>query len=356
MTIPTIGCLLLGGVVTDRFDRRRVMLAADAVRAVAIGTARGAVATGALELWHMLSLAAVYGGAPRSSTPAFDAIVPAAAAGDGAAAGQLARPVRAADRAPAGRAGARRRGCRDARRRRGVRARRRRRSSRPRSRCWRFARRGSHRGRGGAARFARHPRRGSGSSAGTRGSGARVVAPRSPTCCSSARPRCCCRSSSRTSCTGLPRSSAWCSPPAASARSAARDRRGPARPPAPRASPSSTAPGRWRRSPSPATGSPTRCGRLMLACLVFNALETAGTIVWATLKQRHVPAAMLGPRLEPRLADLDRPAAGLIRADGTGRRGDRDPRDARGRGPARRSGDGGRAARPGGDRGGRSGG
>jgi len=40
--------------------------------------------------------------------------------------------------------------------------------------------------------------------------------------------------------------------------------------------------------------------QLMLACLVFNALETAGTIVWATIKQRHVPSAMLG-----RVSSLD---------------------------------------------------
>jgi DHA3 family tetracycline resistance protein-like MFS transporter len=32
----------------------------------------------------------------------------------------------------------------------------------------------------------------------------------------------------------------------------------------------------------------------MLAALAFNALETAGTIVWATMKQRHVPRTMLG--------------------------------------------------------------
>ena len=38
----------------------------------------------------------------------------------------------------------------------------------------------------------------------------------------------------------------------------------------------------------------------MLACLAFNALETAGTIVWATLKQRHVPPALLG-----RVSSLD---------------------------------------------------
>jgi DHA3 family tetracycline resistance protein-like MFS transporter len=40
--------------------------------------------------------------------------------------------------------------------------------------------------------------------------------------------------------------------------------------------------------------------QLMLASLCFNALETAGTIVWATAKQRHVPAALLG-----RVSSLD---------------------------------------------------
>ena len=38
----------------------------------------------------------------------------------------------------------------------------------------------------------------------------------------------------------------------------------------------------------------------MLASAAFNALETAGTIVWATTKQRHVPAGMLG-----RVSSLD---------------------------------------------------
>ena len=40
--------------------------------------------------------------------------------------------------------------------------------------------------------------------------------------------------------------------------------------------------------------------QLMLACMIFNGFETAGTIVWATMKQRHVPAAMLG-----RVSSLD---------------------------------------------------
>ena len=34
--------------------------------------------------------------------------------------------------------------------------------------------------------------------------------------------------------------------------------------------------------------------QLMLACCMFNVLETAGTIIWATAKQRHVPPNLLG--------------------------------------------------------------
>ena len=47
-------------------------------------------------------------------------------------------------------------------------------------------------------------------------------------------------------------------------------------------------------------GLATSVWQLMLASLAFNALETAGTIVWATAKQRHVPAALLG-----RVSSLD---------------------------------------------------
>jgi len=47
-------------------------------------------------------------------------------------------------------------------------------------------------------------------------------------------------------------------------------------------------------------GMATAAWQLMAACLVFNALEAAGTIVWATIKQRHVPASMLG-----RVSSLD---------------------------------------------------
>ena len=44
----------------------------------------------------------------------------------------------------------------------------------------------------------------------------------------------------------------------------------------------------------------TAVWHLMLASAIFNALETAGTIVWITVKQRHVPSSMLG-----RVSSLD---------------------------------------------------
>ncbi len=47
-------------------------------------------------------------------------------------------------------------------------------------------------------------------------------------------------------------------------------------------------------------GLATAMWELMLASVAFNLLETAGTIVWATVKQRHVPGQMLG-----RVSSLD---------------------------------------------------
>ena len=76
MTIPTIVFLLLGGVMSDRFDRRRLMLGADVVRGLAIAAIAVLSLTGALEIWHMLILVAIFGGATAFFGPAFDAVVP----------------------------------------------------------------------------------------------------------------------------------------------------------------------------------------------------------------------------------------------------------------------------------------
>jgi len=76
MTVPTIVFLLLGGVVSDRRDRRRIMLAADLARGLAVGLMAVLSLTGALELWHVVALVAVYGAGQAFFSPAFDAIVP----------------------------------------------------------------------------------------------------------------------------------------------------------------------------------------------------------------------------------------------------------------------------------------
>jgi MFS family permease len=62
--------------VSDRFDRRRVMLAADLVRMVAVAALGALSVTGAIQIWHMMLIAAAYGAGTAFFGPAFDAIVP----------------------------------------------------------------------------------------------------------------------------------------------------------------------------------------------------------------------------------------------------------------------------------------
>ena len=76
MTVPTIAFLLLGGVVSDRADRRRVMLAADVARGIAVGLLAILSLSGVLVLWHVVALVALYGAGAAFFGPAFDAIVP----------------------------------------------------------------------------------------------------------------------------------------------------------------------------------------------------------------------------------------------------------------------------------------
>jgi DHA3 family tetracycline resistance protein-like MFS transporter len=76
MTIPTIVCLLLGGAVSDRYDRRLVMLCADAVRGLGLATLAFLSVTGSLALWELMAVAVVYGAATAFFDPASDALVP----------------------------------------------------------------------------------------------------------------------------------------------------------------------------------------------------------------------------------------------------------------------------------------
>jgi DHA3 family tetracycline resistance protein-like MFS transporter len=76
MTIPTIAFLLVGGVVSDRMDRRRVMLGADMARGLAVALMAGLSLGGVLELWQVAALVAMYGAGTAFFSPAFDALVP----------------------------------------------------------------------------------------------------------------------------------------------------------------------------------------------------------------------------------------------------------------------------------------
>jgi MFS family permease len=75
-TLPQVVFLLAGGVVSDRFDRRRVLIFSDLVRGAAIGTIGLLALSSAVELWQVVALVAIYGAAEGFFMPAFTAIVP----------------------------------------------------------------------------------------------------------------------------------------------------------------------------------------------------------------------------------------------------------------------------------------
>ena len=76
MTVPTIACLLLGGAISDRFDRRRILLYSDLVRAVIVGVLAGLALFGGLSFVVLVVLVALYSIGTAFFTPAFEAFVP----------------------------------------------------------------------------------------------------------------------------------------------------------------------------------------------------------------------------------------------------------------------------------------
>ena len=76
LAVPQIALVLVGGVVSDRFDRRKVMLASDLVRGMCLAALALLALTGTLRLWHVICVVAVYGAASGFFPPAFEATVP----------------------------------------------------------------------------------------------------------------------------------------------------------------------------------------------------------------------------------------------------------------------------------------
>jgi DHA3 family tetracycline resistance protein-like MFS transporter len=75
-TMPQVAGLLLAGVLSDRFERRRLLVIADLIRFAAIGTIGALAYAEAAELWHVALLVVVYGLGQALFQPAFTAIVP----------------------------------------------------------------------------------------------------------------------------------------------------------------------------------------------------------------------------------------------------------------------------------------
>jgi MFS family permease len=76
-TVTLIGCLLIGGVVADRYSRRTVMVAADLVRVASQGTMAVLLTTGAAEIWMLAVLAAITGAGSGFFNPASTGLLPA---------------------------------------------------------------------------------------------------------------------------------------------------------------------------------------------------------------------------------------------------------------------------------------
>lgn len=76
-TLPLVAFVLIGGVWADRLPRQLVMLVSDLIRCVVQATLAILFLTGAAELWHLVTLIAVYGSAEAFFQPAATGVVPA---------------------------------------------------------------------------------------------------------------------------------------------------------------------------------------------------------------------------------------------------------------------------------------
>ena len=75
-TLGMVAFLLTGGLISDRADRRQVLILADLVRAAALLGMGVLSITGTIEIWHLAALAALMGIGDAFFGPAFGAIVP----------------------------------------------------------------------------------------------------------------------------------------------------------------------------------------------------------------------------------------------------------------------------------------
>src|ERR687894_2940271 len=74
--VPLVGFLLIGGVWADRLPRHRVMIATDLIRFGLHATLAALIFTGAVEIWHIVVIEALFGTAEAFFRPAHTALIP----------------------------------------------------------------------------------------------------------------------------------------------------------------------------------------------------------------------------------------------------------------------------------------
>jgi MFS family permease len=74
--LPFIVLGLVGGVIADRIERRRIMIASDLVRLTTQLTAGILLVSGSAEVWHLAALMAIFGAADSFFAPAMGGLMP----------------------------------------------------------------------------------------------------------------------------------------------------------------------------------------------------------------------------------------------------------------------------------------
>jgi MFS family permease len=75
-SLPQIAFLLVGGAVSDRMHRQRILVLSDLTRGLSLVALGALVALNDVHLWELYVVAAVIGTATAFATPAFEALVP----------------------------------------------------------------------------------------------------------------------------------------------------------------------------------------------------------------------------------------------------------------------------------------
>jgi MFS family permease len=75
-TLPLVALLLFGGVWADRLPRHRIMLWTDATRAVLHGVLAALILAGAVRIWQLVVIEAMFGAAQAFFQPAYTGLLP----------------------------------------------------------------------------------------------------------------------------------------------------------------------------------------------------------------------------------------------------------------------------------------